>query len=100
MKDIKLLFFDNSKEDTQERAYRIKNFMKKLFTYKVLNEKDTNRITSKLCPRCEKEEETWEHIWICAENELSLREMIEEGIETVIIKMKSKEEEEMKRKSK
>ncbi|GBB85465.1 hypothetical protein RclHR1_00120019 [Rhizophagus clarus] len=86
-----------NKEDTQERAYRIKNLMKELPTYKILNERNTNGITSKLCPRCEKEEETWEHIWVCEENEFSLRETIEEGIEIVIIKMKSKEEEEMKK---
>ncbi|GET02610.1 hypothetical protein GLOIN_2v1481232 [Rhizophagus clarus] len=51
-----------SKEDTSEKAYRIKNLLKELPTYKILNERNTNGIISSICSRCEKEEKDWEHI--------------------------------------
>ncbi|GET00318.1 hypothetical protein GLOIN_2v1824527 [Rhizophagus clarus] len=83
-----------SKEDTSERAYRIKNLLKELPTYKILNERNTNGIISSICPRCEKEEEDWEHIWICEENVFNLREVIEEGIDAEITKLKNEEKKE------
>ncbi|GBB84567.1 hypothetical protein RclHR1_11130004 [Rhizophagus clarus] len=45
-----------------------------------MKERNTDGIESSICPRCEKEEETWEHIWKCEENEISLRNTIEDAI--------------------
>lgn len=35
-----------------------------------------NTIKSDHCPRCEKDKEDWKHIWICENNELTIREVI------------------------
>ncbi|GES99155.1 hypothetical protein GLOIN_2v1478197 [Rhizophagus clarus] len=72
---------------SQERAYKIKE----LPTYKILYERNTNGITTSICPRCEKEEENWEHIWICEANEKSLRDTIEDAIEIKLEKLKKEE---------
>lgn len=40
----------------------------------------TNRIEEKLCPRCEKFNEDWEHIWICEANEVEVSLLIKNSI--------------------
>ncbi|GBB89064.1 hypothetical protein RclHR1_15710005 [Rhizophagus clarus] len=77
----------NVAKKSQERAYKIKE----LPTYKILYERNTNGITTSICPRCEKEEENWEHIWICEANEKSLRDTIEDAIEIKLEKLKKEE---------
>ncbi|CAG8727163.1 14466_t:CDS:1, partial [Rhizophagus irregularis] len=37
--------------------------------YATLYNRKVNTIDSSVYPRCEKEEEDWEHIWICEANE-------------------------------
>ena len=64
--------------DTRERAYKIKNFIKELPTYAVLFKRKVNGIDSEICPRCNKYEENWNHIWICENNKTSIREVIED----------------------
>ena len=66
--------------DTRERAYKIKNFIKELPTYAVLFKRNVNGIESEICPRCNKYEENWNHIWICENNKTSIREAIEDAL--------------------
>ncbi|PKY31997.1 hypothetical protein RhiirB3_449892 [Rhizophagus irregularis] len=67
-------------KDTKDRSYRIKNILKDLPTYKTLYKRNTNKIESTNCIRCgKKEEEDWEHVWICEDNEYSIDEIIQES---------------------
>ncbi|PKC71219.1 hypothetical protein RhiirA1_453784 [Rhizophagus irregularis] len=65
--------------DTRERAYKIKNLMKELPTYEVLNRRKVEGIEDEICPRCNDEIEDWEHIWICEKNEKNLNLILEES---------------------
>lgn len=65
-----------SEKDSIERTYEIKNFLKILPTYDILFQREVNRIESKICIRCKKEIENWEHLWICENNEYTLKELI------------------------
>ncbi|GES91180.1 hypothetical protein GLOIN_2v1771092 [Rhizophagus clarus] len=51
-------------QDSLDRTYKIKNLLTILPTYKLLYDQGTNKINIPICPRCEEDEETWEHIWI------------------------------------
>ncbi|PKY54611.1 hypothetical protein RhiirA4_473512, partial [Rhizophagus irregularis] len=66
-------------KDTRERSYRIKNMLRELPTYSILYKRNTNKINSPICIRCGKEEEDWEHIWVCESNEFSIDEIIRES---------------------
>ncbi|PKY52519.1 hypothetical protein RhiirA4_496862 [Rhizophagus irregularis] len=67
-------------KDTIERSYRIKNLLKEQPTYKTLYRRNTNKIDTDKCIRCgKKEQEDWEHIWICEDNEFSVDEIIRES---------------------
>ncbi|PKC12753.1 hypothetical protein RhiirA5_372843 [Rhizophagus irregularis] len=66
-------------KDTRERSYRIKNMLRELPTYSILYKRDTNKINSPICIRCGKEEEVWEHVWVCEANEFSIDEIIQES---------------------
>ncbi|POG80787.1 uncharacterized protein OCT59_013976 [Rhizophagus irregularis] len=67
-------------KDARDRSYRIKNILKDLPTYQILYKRNTNKIESTKCLRCgEKEEENWEHVWICEDNEASIDEIIQES---------------------
>ncbi|GES80037.1 hypothetical protein GLOIN_2v1817843 [Rhizophagus clarus] len=68
------------KQDAHDRSCKIKNLLKDLPTYKTLQDRKVNSIDTAQCPRCEKYEEDWEHIWICENNEFSIRDIIEEAI--------------------
>jgi hypothetical protein len=82
-------------DDTWERAYKIKNFIKELPTYSVLFERSVNGIESALCLRCEKVEEDWEHVWKCEANPYTVNEVIVGAIEDYeyLLKEKGKIEE-------
>ncbi|CAB5362275.1 unnamed protein product [Rhizophagus irregularis] len=68
-------------EDTRERSYRIKNLIKELPTYETLFKRDVNCIEDNLCMRCgKKESETWDHMWVCEDNEATLEEIARESI--------------------
>ncbi|PKY33814.1 hypothetical protein RhiirB3_453042, partial [Rhizophagus irregularis] len=68
-------------EDTRERSYRIKNLLKELPTYEILFKRDVNCIEDNLCMRCgKKESETWDHMWICEDNEATLDKIARESI--------------------
>ncbi|GET61956.1 hypothetical protein RhiirA5_439101 [Rhizophagus irregularis] len=54
----------------------------KLPTYSILFERNTNLIESVICPRCEKEEKYWNHIWIHEDNKVIPLE-----VESAIVKM-------------
>lgn len=60
-----------SRIDASIRTFRVKNFFKILPTYSALWNREVWGITSAKCPRCMIEEETWDHIWICGNNELN-----------------------------
>jgi hypothetical protein len=77
----KFSFWQCGIDDTRERAYKVKNLVKDLPTYKVLYERGVNGIENGLCLRCELMEEDWEHIWNCEKNEKNVREIIEWAIE-------------------
>ncbi|PKK61632.1 hypothetical protein RhiirC2_791518 [Rhizophagus irregularis] len=67
-------------KDTIDRSYRIKNILKERPTYKTLYKRNTNKIDTPKCIRCgNKEDEDWEHIWICEDNEFSIDEIIQES---------------------
>ncbi|POG67840.1 hypothetical protein GLOIN_2v1481232 [Rhizophagus irregularis DAOM 181602=DAOM 197198] len=67
-------------KDTKDRSYRIKNILKELPTYKTLYKRNTNKIASPKCIRCgKKEEEDWDHVWICDDNEFSIDDIIQES---------------------
>ncbi|PKK59994.1 hypothetical protein RhiirC2_793996 [Rhizophagus irregularis] len=68
-KGTSLKTFYTSNEDNSLRSYKIKNFLKILPTYNLLYERNSAHVIIDLCPRCEKEPETWEHIWICENND-------------------------------
>ncbi|CAB4418539.1 unnamed protein product [Rhizophagus irregularis] len=54
--------------------------LKELPTYKTLYKRNTNKIDSSKCIRCgKKEEEDWEHVWICEDNEFSIDDIIRES---------------------
>ncbi|GET00047.1 hypothetical protein GLOIN_2v1843317 [Rhizophagus clarus] len=67
-------------QDSLDRTYKIKNLLTILPTYKLLYDRGTNKIKTLICPRCEEDEETWEHIWICNQNELNIKDIIENTI--------------------
>ncbi|PKY61785.1 hypothetical protein RhiirA4_487262 [Rhizophagus irregularis] len=70
-----------SSEDTKERSYRIKNLLKDLPTYETLYKREIDAIENSMCIRCGKnEEETWDHVWICNDNEANLDEIVRESI--------------------
>ncbi|PKY51335.1 hypothetical protein RhiirA4_468305 [Rhizophagus irregularis] len=70
-----------NEKDTRERSYRIKNLCKELPTYEILFRRDVNKIDNPFCRRCDKkEEETWEHMWICEDNEFKIEEIAQESI--------------------
>lgn len=70
----KFSFWQCADEDTKERAYKIKNWIKELPTYSVLFKRNVEGIKNNICPRCNKEEEDWYHLWKC--DEISVREII------------------------
>jgi len=39
-----------------------------------------NGIDDNICPRCDKEIEDWDHVWVCECNEFTIREIIEQSI--------------------
>ncbi|GES79573.1 hypothetical protein GLOIN_2v1835445 [Rhizophagus clarus] len=78
----------NKEEDVAEINLE-ESYLRKLPTYKILFERNTNRISSSICPRCDKEEENWEHMWTCSDNEQEIREIVEEAVEIEIKKKKS-----------
>lgn len=57
------LTFISNCNDCYERAYKVKNLLRLLPTYSLLYERETNKIESSLCIRCEEEIETWDHVW-------------------------------------
>ncbi|GBC04882.1 hypothetical protein RclHR1_05920002 [Rhizophagus clarus] len=67
-------------QDSHDRSYKIKNFLMILPTYKLLYDRETNKIKTPICPRCEEGEETWDHIWTCNQNELNIKDVIENTI--------------------
>ncbi|GET00470.1 hypothetical protein GLOIN_2v1488717 [Rhizophagus clarus] len=83
--------FQCGKTDTHERAYKIKNLLKDLPTYKILNNRQVNRIDSALCPSCEKKEEDWEHVWTCECNISTIRKIIEEAVYDYELLLKKEE---------
>jgi hypothetical protein len=67
-------------KDTRDHSYRIKNMLKDLPTYHTLYKRNTNRIENSKCIRCDKEdEEDWDHVWICENNEFLIDEIIQES---------------------
>ncbi|GBC03182.1 hypothetical protein RclHR1_00500030 [Rhizophagus clarus] len=54
-------------------------------------EREVNMIESDLCPRCKEESENWEHVWICEDNEVTIRETIDEAIDKYEQKLKQEE---------
>ncbi|CAB4424719.1 unnamed protein product [Rhizophagus irregularis] len=67
--------------DTKERSYRIKNLLKDLPTYEVLCKREVEVLENSTCIRCDtNEEETWDHVWICNDNEATLDEILRESI--------------------
>ncbi|PKY60175.1 hypothetical protein RhiirA4_430933 [Rhizophagus irregularis] len=67
--------------DTKERSYRIKNLLKDIPTYDTLYKRDVNVLENNTCIRCDtNEEETWDHVWICNDNEATLDEILRESI--------------------
>ncbi|UZO04077.1 uncharacterized protein OCT59_024476 [Rhizophagus irregularis] len=62
----------------------IKNLLKEQPTYGTLfkrNKRNTNKIENEECKRCGKnEKETWEHIWLCEDNEITIDEIVQEAI--------------------
>ncbi|PKY56492.1 hypothetical protein RhiirA4_476823 [Rhizophagus irregularis] len=70
-----------SSEDTKERSYQIKNLLKDLPTYETLYKREIDAIENSMCIRCgANEEETWDHVWICSDNEASLDEIVRKSI--------------------
>ncbi|PKC56954.1 hypothetical protein RhiirA1_473237 [Rhizophagus irregularis] len=68
-------------KNTYKRSYRIKNLLKEQPTYEILLQRNTNQIEDNKCIRCnENEIESWEHIWICKDNESNLNEILYESI--------------------
>ncbi|GES91125.1 hypothetical protein GLOIN_2v1827388 [Rhizophagus clarus] len=67
-------------QDSLDRTYKIKNLLMILPTYKLLYDRGTNKINSLICPRCEEEIETWDHIWTCNQNEFNIKDVIENTI--------------------
>ncbi|RGB35188.1 hypothetical protein C1646_759641 [Rhizophagus diaphanus] len=67
-------------EDTRDRSYRIKNLLKELPTYDILYKRRVNCINEEKCKRCNKDIETWEHMWICEDNTATINEIIYESI--------------------
>lgn len=63
-------FFTNI-EDNALRSYKIKNLLKILPTYSLLFDRECEHVIVDECPRCGKESETWEHVWICEDNDVS-----------------------------
>jgi hypothetical protein len=70
-------YFHTSDKDNIIRSYKIKNLIKEQPTYGVLYERRVNTIDNPYCMRCYNritqtyEEESWEHVWICNENEFN-----------------------------
>lgn len=81
--------------DTRDRSYRIKNLLKDLPTYKVLYQRNLEMIKSTVCRRCKKDEESWDHIWICEDNESTIKEIAEESMHKyeMLLEEKDKTEE-------
>ncbi|GBB96289.1 hypothetical protein RclHR1_02720004 [Rhizophagus clarus] len=67
-------------QDSLDRTYKIKNLLMILPTYKLLYDRGMNKINTPICPRCEDEIETWDHIWTCNQNELNIKDVIENTI--------------------
>lgn len=63
-------FFTNA-EDNALRSYKIKNLFKILPTYSILFDRECEHVIVNECPRCGRESETWEHVWICEDNDVS-----------------------------
>jgi len=59
----------------------LKNLLKDLPTYETLFKRKTNLINDDKCKRCKKNQiETWEHVWLCEDNESSIEEIVQESI--------------------
>ena len=65
--------------DVWERSYKVKNLLKELPTYKILYNREVNKIDTDQCIRCNKEIEDWDHIWTCEANSMTIKEAIEQG---------------------
>ncbi|RGB32905.1 hypothetical protein C1646_762295 [Rhizophagus diaphanus] len=64
-----------------DRSYRIKNLLKDLPVYATLYRRNTDSITDDICRKCNKNLiESWEHVWICEDNEVTLDEVAQESI--------------------
>ncbi|RGB30835.1 hypothetical protein C1646_764850 [Rhizophagus diaphanus] len=96
----KFTFWQCNDEDTKERSYKIKIFLKELPTYGVLYQREVNAIANEMCPRCNNEIKDWYHVWKCERNEVSLEEILYETIaeyEEILISDDKKEEVEILR---
>uniref|UniRef100_U9UA15 Reverse transcriptase domain-containing protein n=2 Tax=Rhizophagus irregularis TaxID=588596 RepID=U9UA15_RHIID len=82
-------------KDTYERFYRIKNLLKEQPTYEALYQRNTNKIEDNKCIRCKENEiESWEHIWICNDNESTLNEIIYDSLNLFEQQLKNSNQEE------
>ncbi|RIA94259.1 hypothetical protein C1645_818359, partial [Glomus cerebriforme] len=78
-----------SDKDRRDRSYNIKNLIEQLPTYKVMTRRN-EEIYDVKCPRCNKEEETWMHIWQCEANEIKIQDIIQDEIDINIKALQQK----------
>ncbi|RIA94534.1 hypothetical protein C1645_817915 [Glomus cerebriforme] len=73
-------------KERKGQDYNIKNLIEQLPTYKIMTRRN-NEIYDEKCPRCNKEEETWIHIWQCDANEIKIEDIIIEEIDNQIMEL-------------
>lgn len=66
-----------NKVDTIMRTFKIKNLLKILPKYKTLYKRGIEDIVSAKCPRCQEEDEDWDHEWECNKNQFTENEVME-----------------------
>ncbi|CAG8725573.1 14747_t:CDS:2 [Rhizophagus irregularis] len=60
-------------------AYILKNYLEILPKFTMLNQRNLELYESSKCCRCNVTIETWIHVWICKENDLTIKQIINEA---------------------
>ncbi|GBB99592.1 hypothetical protein RclHR1_35780001 [Rhizophagus clarus] len=81
------------KDNDANIIFRYKNFTKQLPTYEICFERQVYGVKNKKCIRCNADDETWDHIWICPKNNTTIEKIRDEAIDEIISEITDKSNE-------
>jgi hypothetical protein len=73
--------------NNDKMAYNLKNYLEILLTMVLLNRRNSEIYNNSRCCRCKFMIETWTHVWICKENDMTITQIINEAFEILKIKL-------------